>query len=154
MSNLIRVKVAPGKSYTVSPHPSGIRELPPLRLQGGDEMMVAPDEAQVLFARGTILHPVTGAVRPEPAKQVNVPSVTTNGTLLGPNDVYVQPREEADARQAKLDADVDARNALLLGKKRTNHWGAEKYPEVTITRHGQGPDPLGMIILHDEHGAY
>jgi hypothetical protein len=157
MNHYIRVKIAPGRVHIVSPHPSGIRELPPLRLEGGDEMLATPVEAEALYAQGKIHHPVTAKLPPERPKQINMSMVTVNGQDVLPGSVYVPPREVMEARQRAADAAVDARNAETLARLKKHNWGAEKDPHVSLTRHGHselGPDPMGPVVFHDQYGSF
>ena len=66
-SPAVRVRVAPGAVVVLAPHPSGIAEMPPLTLHGGQTLLVTPADADQLYYQGKIHHPVTGRIYERPA---------------------------------------------------------------------------------------
>jgi len=66
MADTIRVKIAPGCHIPISPHPSGIRDLPALILNFGDELDVTPERMRELLDARLILDPATGRLVPPP----------------------------------------------------------------------------------------
>jgi hypothetical protein len=61
-SPAVRVRVAPGAAVVLAPHPSGIADMPPLTLHGGQTLLVTPADADQLYYQGKIHHPVTGRI--------------------------------------------------------------------------------------------
>ena len=64
MTASVRVVVAPNQTVRIVPHPSGIKELPPLELGAGEALRVTPERAEALWRAGKVLDPVTGQPRP------------------------------------------------------------------------------------------
>ena len=81
---LVKVTVAAGCHVTI-PHPSGIRELPPVVRNGGEVFEVTPETAADLFAARLINDPQTGSPPPPPPAaapvrpRVTGPCISTDG---------------------------------------------------------------------------
>ncbi|ONH81867.1 hypothetical protein APZ41_017550 [Roseomonas mucosa] len=67
MEQIVEVTVAPGETITLNPHPSGIAELPPLTLYGGDRLRVTLAEAERLYHRRKVVGMRSGTVKPADA---------------------------------------------------------------------------------------
>jgi hypothetical protein len=79
----VLVRVAPGETVRVSPHPSGIPCMPPLELHSHATLRVTPQHADQLYRAGQIYHPQTGTlpVRGEPR---GMSMLDTNGRRIDP----------------------------------------------------------------------
>ncbi len=120
MPETVRVTLAPGASYTVSPHPSGVSFMPPLVLHEGATVDVPAAEAEQLHRAGRILHPVTGQPRPIPSHAMTEPRVMISygdgPQRPADGQDWVMDAERAEhaageAMRVRQNAEIDRRNA-------------------------------------------
>lgn len=106
MSDTIRVTVAPGSTYTLSPHPSGLACLPALELGEGQTFDTSPAEAQRLYDQRRIVHWTTGEVKPWPAQ---LPAQSGVRISYGGGAMHAADGQEwvADATRAEHAAQAD-----------------------------------------------
>ncbi len=123
MSDTLRVTVAPGSTYTLSSHPSGLACLPPLELREGQTFDASPAEAQRLYDERRIVHWATSEAKPWPSRLSaplgGIQPVVTISYGAGPMRRADNQDWVMDAAQAENDAQaqyVAKQNAELAVK--------------------------------------
>ena len=114
----VTVIIAPGRHYTLSPHPSGL-PLPPLVLESGAAVTVAREEAVRLFEAGTVLHPLT--LLPKPAatdRHAGKVTVSVGGRAFANPDEWLMAlsgaeREAGEAELRRLNAEIEERGRTV-----------------------------------------
>lgn len=129
-SDGVLVTVAPYTKFAVSPHPSGIDEMPPLILSDGETLRLPPEKVRELVDARKILDPVTGALKPDPPALPSRLGITYLGPQLADTQRY--HREEA-AREARLEKE-------RLEKEQQHSGRGRGWPHPTGSF-----DPLGPI---------
>lgn len=151
MSDTLRVTVAPGAVFYLSPHPSGLAGLPPLELHGGHSFDATPAEAMRLYDERRIVHPVTGELKPHPPRPAGPSGVTISygGGPMRRADSQDWVMDAAQAERVALDelavrnnAAIDARN---VGIRPHNAVGPVRPvgPLPSVSDLDQPVDPFG-----------
>jgi hypothetical protein len=95
----ILVTVAPYTRFAITPHPSGVEDMPPLILADGDTLRLPPDKVRELVDARQILDPATGEVKPPDPPVVSRMGITYYGSQ---DDALEKYNREAAAEKAKL----------------------------------------------------
>lgn len=130
MPDNICVTIAPTRHITIAPHPSGLSQLRSLVLREGDALRVSQEEADRLYADGTILHPVTGQPRPAPRERSGPVMIRGDGTIVATHDASAMSPGELERR---MNAEIDERNRAS---------GARQPSPAKVIRHDEDLGPI------------
>jgi len=139
MSDRISVTVCAGRSVAISPHPSGLVQLGPLYLRGGDTLQVDREEAERLYQRGEILHPVTGRPKPEPIRHVGPTITYGDGRAIPVSDQAAQLSAAGHAEREGLAEAERQREAQRRNGREPRQMVRSGHPTGSF-------DPLGPIL--------
>ena len=133
----MRLTVAPGQCVRLSPHPSGIPNLPALVLYDGDSFTTTEAEAWRLYGLGKVLHPVTGHQKPAQPVENAIVTVIFGGRTLplsDPSAALAIGAAEREIARDQAEAEYAARVAERAAVARQIAQSGFQHPQtVTVT---------------------